>query len=168
MVTRDEIVELVTGEYPNMKVSYVPGEYEIIEGDNVHLTLLPAFSIRHSLEDTRRMIGRSGPLSNYKVKKIYVEGSTDLTNYNDLFKFSEFIDEELEGKDLDRSHYSWGSKIAKILNIKEEFNGKELLDIVGSVMDAEQLFAEIYRKNEEDSLRDYDNSKRLFYSSQIL
>ncbi len=69
---------------------------------------------------------------------------------------------------MDRSHYSWGSKIAKILNIKEEFNGKELLDIVGSVMDAEQLFAEIYRKNEEDSLRDYDNSKRLFYSSQIL
>jgi len=168
MVTRDEIVDLVTGEYPNMKVSYVPGEYEIIEGDNVYLTLLPAFSIRQSLEDTRRMIRGSGPLSNYKVEKIHMEGSTDLANYNDLFKFSEFIDEEIEGRDLDRLHYSWGSKIAKTLNIKEEFNGKELLDIVGSVIDAEQLFAEIYGKSEKSSFRDYKNSKRLFYSSQIL
>ncbi len=127
---------------------------KLLGGDNVQLTLLSAFSIRHSLEDTISLMGFKKSLSNYEVKEVHIQGQTDLEDYKDLFQFNRFITEELEERRLERSDYIWGSKITKTLKGGEEFNRKELLNVVGSVIKPEKLFAEIYETNKKQALID--------------
>ena len=97
---------------------------------------------------------------NFKVEEVYVKGSTDLDDYNDLFQFSKFIDEKLEERNLDRTNYYGSSKITKTLNIGEEFNETELLNTVGSVIKAEISFAEIYEANKNQALLNYNKRWR--------
>ncbi|RLJ00602.1 MAG: hypothetical protein DRP06_01775 [Candidatus Aenigmatarchaeota archaeon] len=78
----------MTKKYLDMGIRHLPGEYEIISGDNVHLTLSPAFSIKHSLEDTKKMIiGSEKQVRDYEINEVYVKGSMDLDDCSDLFSF---------------------------------------------------------------------------------
>ncbi len=167
MVTRDEIVELLTGKYSDMELSYNSGGYEFVGNDLVSISLSPESSVQSSLRNMKRTLaGRI--MDNFEVESVDIEGSTNLDEYQDLFRFSKFIDQEIEERNLDRSSYGLGSKITKTLDMGEELNKDELLGVVGSVMDTEKLFAGIYEKNEKNSLSDYKKSKNLFYRSQVL
>ncbi|MCK4730260.1 MAG: hypothetical protein KAT28_02985 [Candidatus Aenigmarchaeota archaeon] len=159
MVTRDEIVELVTGEYPNMEVSYGEGIGQtIVKNEKVKIRVSPIVPFKKLFKDARGFFIGKRYSDDFEVKKLEVYGLGDLTVYDEMPHFREFRDKKLGEVDLALDSYS-PHGIYKNVPVRDgNFDEEELLKVIGSVNNTEILFSTVYRDNKEQVLKGYEDS----------
>ena len=167
MVTKKELTDIIITEYPDMKLrGMFDSSAADIYNDKIAIRFKP--KSRYSLNSLRRVIKGERDKSFEGVIKLY--GRTQLDTYNELPLFNKFINEELEERDLSRKYVGYfGDTIYKKIPVRDgNFDEKEFLGVVGSVIEAENLFDNVYKKSEKNTLGNYKTLKRQLKSSKFL
>ncbi len=160
MVTRDDIVELVTGEYPGMDVFYLEGVGPTtIKNEKLKIKVSPIVPFKNLYKDLRGFFtGKSYP-DNFEVKKLEVYGLGDLDSYNTLPYFRVFRENKLKERGLGVDYHFTPHRIYKNVPVRDgNFDEEELLNVVGSVINTEILFSTVYRDNKKQVLKSYEDS----------